>query len=101
MTNNGQKLKIKEMILAVKKELVKFLREENALENYIANTSKRYDVLFCKLIGATDVILKFNSIKESFPWGATPEGYDYWKRLHEKFETENKKNIATQFFSCN
>lgn len=64
------------------KFLVRFLKEENAYGKYIHNLflEKGYHYgTFLKMYMDSGIL------NNSFFWKDTKEGYNYWRKLHEKF----------------
>lgn len=59
----------------INKKLEQFLRENNALDDYLRNFEE------CKC-DDKDI----NLINSAFLWGDTPEKYTYWDKLNEAFE---------------
>lgn len=67
-----------------KANVINFLKENNCLERFNKNLYKQersWEYLYAKLYSFHDTIDK------AFTWASTPEGYDFWHKLHQKIQT--------------
>lgn len=73
----------------LKSKLVTFLKSHNAYELYIRNLKEHsshggYDIdSFCS--NRTNGFNARKAIVCSFFWDRTPEGFDFWRELHDYF----------------
>lgn len=58
-------------------KLIEFLKEHNALDSFIYNLKHR-DIEF--KVGGSRLIIGY-----AFDWEKTPEGYNFWVVLHDKW----------------
>lgn len=69
-----------------KLKLSKFLKKNNAYKKFIKNFDKRY---FKK----ESITFNLLCIVTSFNWGNSPEGYDYWFTLSEKWKDKDRLKV--------
>lgn len=66
-----------------KLKLSKFLKKNNAYKKFIKN----FDVIFFK---KESTLLNLVCIVTSFNWENSPEGYEYWFTLSEKWKDKDR-----------
>lgn len=70
------------------KKFIEFLERNNAWEKFERNFIKQgKDVRSYK---RDCKIYKLIHISGAFTWTETPEGHDYWEKLHVKWRRENR-----------
>ena len=81
---NGKNATLKNMIPTFKQRFFKFLKENNAYEIYMLNLKKR-KVKNSEIKSFFMNCYYKDVIAESFNWKGTPQGFDYWFQLNEKW----------------
>ena len=68
--------------------LLTFLIKEKVLSNFLDNISK-YTISHSINLSYLYIRLRdpYMAIKCTFAWACTEEGYDFWKKLNEKYES--------------
>ena len=81
-------------------KFISFLKEQNALEEYIYNINEQLnETLLCRILHH-----RYNDYIDSFCWSQTKQGFDYWKFLQERWhniivsETRNTE-IQPSFYN--
>lgn len=80
----------------IKKIFYRFLREESAFTFYFKNLSKDYEdesneELYYMILHHPTELIKY-----AFTWRNTPQGQDFWERLHDEWKIIYRK--ANHFY---
>ena len=74
-----------------KEELFEFLKQEGVLRRFkrnIGKVIKGYNLdekIYYESVFRSAEKYKVSPIKSAFTWDETPEGYDFWKKIAEKY----------------
>lgn len=79
----------------IKKEFIEFLKQNNALKEYKENFINYWKTFYPKdiiplIIDPLHMLIKDTNryhdiINDSFIWGRTPQGHDYWSILNSQW----------------
>ena len=64
-----------------------FLKKKNAWETYVTNVRMQNRKLNRAFFPFAELKRKRDIIDYSFTWSETPQGHDYWEKLHYEYRT--------------